>query len=63
MFSATITGDNLIITLSDASTINAGNVRGPQGDTGATGPTGSTGAQGPAGVDVTSATINGSVMN
>ena len=29
--SATISGDNLVLTMSDASTITAGNVRGPQG--------------------------------
>ena len=35
-----VVGDNLILTKHDASTINAGNVRGPTGSTGATGPTG-----------------------
>lgn len=34
--SAAIVGDNLILTLEDASTINAGNVRGPVGPAGAT---------------------------
>ena len=62
--SATINGsDELVLTMSDASTINAGSVVGPQGATGATGPQGATGTQGPqgpAGVDVSSATINGS---
>lgn len=32
-----VVGDNLILTKHDASTINAGNVRGPQGDPGPTG--------------------------
>ena len=49
--SATITAGNLIITLDDSSTLNAGSVIGPQGNTG---------SQGPAGVDVTSASVNGS---
>lgn len=46
---ATVTGDNLIFTRRDTSTINAGNVRGPQGDkgdTGAQGPIGATGVTG-----------------
>ena len=42
--SATISGDNLIITLSDSSTVNAGNVRGPQGTQGNTGTAGNDGA-------------------
>jgi len=50
--SATISGDNLVLSMSDSTTIDAGNVRGPQGPagpTGATGATGATGPQGPAG--------------
>lgn len=43
---AEVVGDNLIITLTDTSTIDAGNVRGATGDTGATGSTGATGADG-----------------
>lgn len=35
-----VVGDNLILTKHDGSTVNAGNVRGPQGNTGPTGPTG-----------------------
>lgn len=35
-----IVGDNLILTKHDATTINAGNVRGPQGPAGPTGPAG-----------------------
>ena len=38
---ATVTAGNLIITLSDATQINAGNVVGPQGPQGIQGPTGS----------------------
>ena len=38
---ATVTAGNLIITLTDASQINAGNVVGPQGPQGIQGPTGS----------------------
>jgi hypothetical protein len=47
---AEVVGDDLIITLTDATEINAGDVRGPQGDTGLTG---ATGATGPAGADGT----------
>ena len=50
---ATIAGDNLVLTLSDSSTINAGSVRGPQGlkgDTGLTGGVGATGSQGIQGI-------------
>ena len=64
--SATINGsDELVLTLSDASQVNAGSVVGPQGATGAQGPQGIQGATGPAGadgadgVDVSSATISG----
>lgn len=38
-----VVGDNLILTRQDASTINAGNVRGPVGPTGLTGPQGTPG--------------------
>lgn len=43
----------LIITLSDDSTINAGYTLGPSGLQGETGPQGETGSQGPAGVGIT----------
>jgi len=49
---ASLTGSNLIITLSDTTSIDAGNVRGPigpQGATGATGPQGNIGLTGPQG--------------
>jgi hypothetical protein len=49
--SATLSSDNLILTLSNASTIDAGNVRGPVGPTGATGP------QGDGNAGISSATI------
>ena len=42
--SATISGDNLVLTMSDASTITAGNVRGPQGTQGIQGTAGNDGA-------------------
>jgi len=51
---ATVTGANLILTLSNSATIDAGNV------VGSTGATGSQGPQGNAGIDVSSATVNGS---
>ena len=38
--SAALSGANLVLTLSDASTIDAGNVKGDKGDTGAQGPAG-----------------------
>ena len=47
--SATISGVDLILTLNDSTTVNAGNVKGPAGPQGVAGPTGSTGATGPAG--------------
>ena len=56
--SGAVSGDNLILTKKNGTTVNAGNVRGPKGDTGntgatgpqgATGATGATGAQGPKG--------------
>ncbi len=43
---AEVVSDDLIITLSDASTINAGEVVGPVGPTGSTGATGAAGADG-----------------
>lgn len=49
IISGAIVGDNLILTKHDATTVNAGNVRGATGATGATGPTGPTGATGPTG--------------
>jgi hypothetical protein len=54
-----ITG-NLILTKSNGSTINAGQVKGVKGDTGEAGATGATGATGAQGISVTSATVNGS---
>src|SRR6218665_2334171 len=39
--SGAVVGDNLILTTQGGSTIDAGNVRGPQGAVGATGPAGS----------------------
>jgi hypothetical protein len=46
---ATVTGNNLILTKFDTTTVNAGNVRGATGPTGPTGPTGLTGATGATG--------------
>ena len=63
---ASVVSEDLIITLSDSSTINAGNVVGPAGATGAQGPqgiqgaTGADGADGQDGVSVSTATVNGS---
>jgi hypothetical protein len=53
---------NLIVTLSDGSTINAGRVVGPSGPSGPAGTSGggATGQTGAAGVSVTNATINSS---
>ena len=51
---ATVSAGNLLLTYSNTSTQNVGNVRGPQGDTGATGTAGNDG------VSTTSATVNGS---
>lgn len=48
---AIISTNDLVITLSDSSTINAGNVRGPQGPTGSIGPKGDKGDDGAAGAD------------
>lgn len=58
--SAALTGDNLILTLSDASTIDAGNVRGEQGPQGAQGNVGPQGNTGADGVSVSSAAVTGS---
>ena len=49
--SATVTGDDLIITLTDSRTIDAGNVRGPQG------PQGNVGPQGDGNAGISSATV------
>jgi hypothetical protein len=69
--SATINSNELILTLADSTTINAGNVRGPvgpqgqigpQGDTGSTGPQGAqgnVGLQGTAGTGITSISLVG----
>ena len=66
---ASVVSEDLIITLSDSSTINAGNVvgpagatgaQGPQGIQGATGADGADGANGQDGVSVSTATVNGS---
>jgi hypothetical protein len=60
------TGD-LIITYSDSTVVNAGNVQGPQGEqgpagpAGATGPAGPTGATGATGADGTSVQLKGAV--
>ena len=48
--SAAVQGDFLIITLSDGTTIDAGNVRGPDGEASARGATGNTGPAGATGV-------------
>jgi hypothetical protein len=55
VFSAVVNGDgNLILTLDDASTIDAGSIVGPKGDKGNTGN---------AGVSVTSAAVSGDDLN
>ena len=51
---ASLSTNNLIITLSNASTIDAGNVRGPVG------PQGAQGIQGDGNAGISSATVNGS---
>jgi hypothetical protein len=59
---ATVTGNDLIISLNNGSSINAGAVLGATGSTGATGfigSTGSTGATGATGLHVTSANVSG----
>ena len=57
---ATLSGDNLILSYSNTSTQNLGNIRGPQGPTGAAGAdstvAGPTGATGPAGTNGTNGT-------
>ena len=53
---------NLVLTLQDNSTLDAGNAKGDKGDKGDKGETGATGEQGPAGADGApgaAATING----
>ena len=55
---ATISSDNLVLTLSNASTIDAGNVRGPVGLTGATGPQG----DGNAGIGSASIDVSGNLI-
>ena len=52
--SASLSGDNLQITLSNATVLTAGNVRGPVG------PQGNAGPQGDGNAGVSSATVNGS---
>ena len=51
---AQISGDNLLLTYSNTSTQNLGNIKGSIGPTGATGPQGATG------VSTSTATVNGS---
>jgi len=51
--SATVTGSNLIITLSDASTIDAGDITGPAG------PAGNDGADGADGISITNTALVG----
>lgn len=51
---ASISTNNLVLTLSDSSTINAGNVRGPVGPQGPQGP------QGDGDAGISTATVNGS---
>ena len=72
IISTSIVGGSLILNYSNTSTQNVGNIQGPQGDqgiqgpqgnvglTGPQGPQGNVGPQGPAGVDVSSASVNGS---
>jgi hypothetical protein len=58
--SAVVSGSGrLIITKTDNSTIDAGNVVGPKGDQGITGNTGATGAKGDRGVSVFQAVVDG----
>ena len=47
---ANVSGDNLVITFSNAASITAGNVRGPQGAQGIQGNVGATGSQGIQGI-------------
>jgi len=51
---------NLIITKTDSSTVDAGSVIGPKGDTGSTGAQGPQGATGPAGLGIYSVVVDGS---
>jgi hypothetical protein len=51
---------NLILTKTDGSNVNVGQVKGTKGDAGETGATGANGATGATGVSVTGATVNGS---
>ena len=57
--SATVTANNLILTLADGNTINAGNVVGPAGPQGAAGTNGTNGADGSDGVGITSVQLVG----
>jgi collagen type VII alpha len=57
---ATVNGSGrLIITKTDATTVDAGSVIGPKGDQGTTGNTGAPGATGPQGVSVYQAVVDG----
>ena len=51
---------NLIITKTDSSTVDAGSVIGPKGDTGTTGAQGPQGSTGPAGLGIYSVVVDGS---
>jgi len=58
---ATVNGSgHLIITKTDSSTVDAGSVVGPKGDTGATGAQGPQGDTGPAGLGIYSVVVDGS---
>lgn len=57
-----VTGDNLILTRHDGSTVNAGNVRGPQGIQGVQGVQGIQGIQGDRG-DAATSTIQADPLN
>jgi len=58
--SATISGNSIVLTMSDSSTINVtGNVVGPTGATGAAGSDGSNGTDGTDGVGITSVSLVG----
>ena len=50
---------NLIITKTDSSTVDAGSVIGPKGDTGSTGAQGPQGSTGPAGLGIYSVVVDG----
>jgi hypothetical protein len=69
---AEVVGDDLIITLTDATEINAGDVRGPQGDQGIQGPQGEPGLDGAGtvasvaagtGIDVDATDPNNPIIN